>query len=294
MTRGTSRSWTARLITHFALAPLALALLAGSASLASADDDALQGPAVKDRSMPGETRQFSPGARDGKGARKDQRGMPHLAFGAGVRWLGSDEAPADVRLSDDQQTKIKAIHDEFRGQLKAYRDDHARELDTIMDELPERAQQRLERFLSGEPGGPGEKAGKGAKPPKGERAARREPPPAMDGDDVGMGAPPTQEQQAAMEKLKELMDGAPKPTEAHAKIAALLSDAQKKALESKVQEIESTMSDRQGQRRERAAKALKELTPEQREKFKNMSPEERKAAIQKRRQQKTPSESQPK
>jgi Spy/CpxP family protein refolding chaperone len=95
-------------------------------------------------------------------------------------------------------------------------------------------------------------------------------------------------------RVNALHAASPKPTEAHAKIAALLSDAQKKALESKVQEIESTMSDRQGQRRERAAKALKELTPEQREKFKNMSPEERKAAIQKRRQQKTPSESQPK
>lgn len=269
--------------TRWMLTPAALVLLAGAPSLARAvdGDDALQGPKVKDNSMPGETRKFSPGSRDEKGARMQDRGLPGMAFAGAVRWLGSEQAPAEVRLSDDQKAQIKTIRDAHRDDVKAYVQQHEAELDKLIDELPPRAAERLERFMAG-PGmdGPEDRAGEERRD---RRQDRREGRRDDRRDDRDMMEPASGAQKAALDRVKELMDGAPKPTEAHAKIAALLTAPQKQALETKVKEIESTMRNRQDDRRERMGKALEGLSPEQREQLKSMSPEERQKFMQERR-----------
>jgi hypothetical protein len=204
--------------------------------------DGLGGPKVKDRGAPGDARRF------GKGRDPKQRPFNMGAFLGAVRAMESEKAPENVRLSEEQGAEIRRIHDEFRASLRDYVDEHRAELESLRDQLPERERPRVEAFLnSGAKPGEGPKPGPRPEPGDGMMEERREP---------------TDEEKARLEpvhrRLKEIRDGAPNPADARAQVMALLSDEQKRFVE------------------ERMAKPPEpRLSPEQREKVKDMAPEQR-------------------
>src|SRR5262245_31437004 len=109
----------------------ALLLTAGTALAQTTQptDPALKGPAVKQAGVPGENRQFG----DGKAKHKERMGteIPHRLFMRSLDALRGDSADASVRLTADQDSKIKAINDAFMADVTKYREAHqgeAREL----------------------------------------------------------------------------------------------------------------------------------------------------------------------
>ncbi len=282
-------------------AGLALSL----AQVARADDqDTLSGPKVKDKSVPGERRTLT-----GKGDPKNERAgrLPPRVFERAMGVLHGDDVAGDLKLSADQEEKIRAIHDEFRGQMDDYREAHHDEVMQLREKLPPQERRRVDQFMNPErgPGGPdgeGQK-GPGAKGPdgkgprgKGPEGKRPNGPPPGEKHGPDGGAPDDgmqpmvdeQEAQAARDRLKELLDGAPKPADAHARVMAVLNDAQRGAVTKELERIQKESAERgrdakgpdgagpDGKGRE---DALKLLTPEEREKVKGMTPEERREFI---------------
>ena len=117
-------------------------------------------------------------------------------------------------------------------------------------------------------------------PPRGERRA---------GDDK-----PNPESEKARERLREIMKDAPKLEDVHAQAFGVLTAEQKKIVERELERGRAEMEKRRGEMRdgmeqrgekgERGAQGereriLERLTPEQREKLKGMTPEERREFI---------------
>ncbi len=128
----------------------------------------------------------------------------------------------------------------------------------------------------------------------------------MDGPDGPPVGEPIDERkaEAARHRLREIMEGAPKITDAHARAFAVLTAAQRPVVERELarlrdeaeQRRQAWMDDRRDQMapdepkdglakdrvRERVRGALKDLPPEERERLKAMSPEERREHLRKR------------
>jgi hypothetical protein len=264
--------------------------LASSASLYAQDDGALGGPKVNDKSVRGERRTLT-----GKGDPKIDRPARAQArlFERAVGSLRADDAPAELKLTDDQDAKIGAIREEFLAQLRSYADEHRAEFGQLRDQLPPRERGRVDQFLSSPrgPGGPDAERGprgKAGDTPggKGKGGPGGPPPPpddAMQGDEPMRDAG---EVEAAKARLKELMDGAPKPVDAHARMMAVLTDAQRDAVNKELESLQKEAADRgprgegRGEGREQLRDELMQhLTAEEKEKLKAMSPEERREFI---------------
>lgn len=272
-----------------------LALNAGA--LAQSDDDALGGPKVKDNSVQGERRTLT-GKGDEKFARAGR--LPPRTFERAMGVLHADDAPENLRLTDTQEGQIKNIREEFLGQMRDYIAEHKDEVQQLREKLPARERGRVDQFLGGGrgPGGPGgpegerrprgKGDGKGERPGKGGPDGAPPPPPrdsdAMQGDEPMVDAGETE---AAKARLKELIDGAPKPADAHARVMAVLTEAQREAVNKEVERLQKEAADRgrEAPKGEPGAgggpreEFLKNLTPEEREKLKNMSPEERREFV---------------
>ena len=266
---------------------LALVILAGTAIAQSqpkkADEPALKGPAVKEGGVPGENRQFG----DGKVKGKERMGteIPHRLFMQAVNSLRGETVDASVRLSDEQDSKIKAINDAFMESLSKYRADHMEEAKGLIKQLPPDEQRKAREFLGREARGLDGKA-----PKLGEKGKGKGKPPADATPDDMTGQTDAKKAEDAKTKLRELFEGAPKPADTHTQIFGVLNDAQKAAFQKQLDSLKKEMQDRAGEKRldkKAAAKdpAAVDLTdpriPEQmRERLKNMSPEERQQALQ--------------
>ena len=203
---------------------------------APASNDPLSGPKTNDRTLPGRTfgdQQMGKG--EGKFAQHEPPLGPMLRS---LREMAGDSAPANVKLTSEQSDQIKAIAKDFQTQMKAYRNQHADEIKAI------RAKAGLPEEPAGGPGGPGGPGG-------GVGEHRRRPsgggpggPGAGGGaagpDAGGPGGVPTgadakdPKVKAAMEQLHALMQNGPKPTDAEAKIYAVLNDSQKAYLKTEM------------------------------------------------------------
>ncbi len=261
-------------------------------------DDSLSGPKVRDNSMPGQTRQFAGGAR----AKGEPRPLPPRAFVRIVGSLEREDAPEGLALSAGQRTKIEAIREEFESSVQIFRDAHRDELLALRDSVPPQERGRIEGFLRGpegdRPEGRAGKAGKGdaqrGQNPRGE--GRGDGPPReemMDGDAPRAGKGDRKpremspEAKAARERVQEIMQDAPKPEEAQSQVMALLTQPQQEYVKGKLDEVRK-MGDaaRKGDGDKKAAdgegpreRLMQQLSPDDREKIKGMSPEERRAFI---------------
>lgn len=274
-----------------------LALIAGTSVASSAafaqdagkEQDSLGGPKVKDNSVPGQTRQFAGGSRE-KGA---PRPLPPMAMMRAIGSLDEPDAPEGLALTEDQKAQLKSIRDEQQTLMRVYVEQHKDEILTLRDQLPERERRRVDGFLNGPANGPD--GPRGERGPKGGAEGRPEGKPQGRPDDAPMdemprgergrkvrgGAPegePSPEAVAARQRLRELMEGAPKPEDAQAKAMAVLTPAQQEHVKAQLEEIRAKMQDRQGEGRGEGGpreRMLEKLSPEDREKLKGLSPEER-------------------
>lgn len=153
------------------VASAAFALFVSAGGVYAQDDrPPLRGPDVKDVSPPGERNSFVRGGKD----RKDQageRGAP-VAMMRAIRALHAPETPEDLRLSPEQDQKIKGIMDAVHDDMRAFRDAHGQEVRDLVRGLSPDARKKvidkLRPFLAAE-GGP---KGNG---PDGAPGARRGP-----------------------------------------------------------------------------------------------------------------------
>lgn len=280
-------------VAVFALiAGTSLATSAALAQDANKEQDALGGPKIKDNSVPGQTRQFAGGSRE-KGA---PRPLPPMAMMRAIGSLDGPDAPEGLALTEDQKTQLKSIREEQQTLMRVYVEQHKDEILTLRDQLPERERRRVDAFLNGPANGPdgprGERGPKGGPDRGPEGAAMDEMPRGERGRKGRADAPqaePSPEALAARQRLRELMEGAPKPEDAQAKAMAVLTPAQQEHVKAKLEEVRTRMQEggKDAMRGDRARggeggpreRMLDKLSPEDREKLKGLSPEERRAFL---------------
>ncbi len=212
-----------------------LVLAAGFASPTLAQTDApkpaLRGPEVKDREVPGFAADF--GAPDQRRRFMDR--IPPEVYRQALAVLTADDAPADVRASAEQETRIKGMTADFEAEVRAYREAHK-------DEFAE---------LRKQGGGP---------PREGRRPGAGNPNeiPPLRADEMMSPEQKAERQRSegARTKLRELMEGAPKPEALYTRIWAELSEPQKKAVQAKLDEFKADQAKRREEQyvRQRTAK----------------------------------------
>jgi len=275
-------------------APIAVILIASaglcSAQEGSKDGDVLKGPDVKDGAAPGKNRKFAEKGGGGKGA-YEQREVPMRQYARAFQILKADGKSGKVAdgaaLTVDQEEEITSLVKDYGSSVQAFRKDNDAEIKELVRVLPPEERRKVMAKL-GELGGPGQGAGRGAggpDAPKGKKPAKGERPDA-DGDAMNDGPRERASQaeiDAAMARLKELGAEAPKASDAQTKMWAVLNDQQKPLVKAELERMKVEAEKRRG---ERVGDGNGEggpgagMTPEMREKLKNMSPEERREAIQ--------------
>ena len=150
--------------------------------------DPLGGPEVEDLDVPGRGRGLSPDMDRTRGPAG--RPQPRQILDV-VRSLSDERTPEELRLSEDQSASVRAIAQEFQGEMKRFRSEHAEELASL----------RREAGLDG--GGERRRGGRGGK----------------DEGDAG--------QQEARQRLRELMSEGPKIEDYQARIWEVLTPEQR-------------------------------------------------------------------
>lgn len=270
------------------LGVIAGAVLMATAGLATGQDkgakqpdDVLRGPQVKDAGVPGQRGSL---AKQGKGARErmENPAIPPRQFQQAVLALKEPSVPADARLSADQEEKLRVIRSDFESKVRDFRQAHEGEIRQLREDLGPEARRRLDERLRGALGPEGDKSPKG-KPPQKKGKNK---------DAAGDGAKPdadpmdsTQRENAAKERLVKLADELPNFREAQSQMWGVLNEKQQSIVKAKLDELR-----KEGEKKRDAAggepraKLLDRLTPEQREKLKNMTPDERRDALRRLRE----------
>lgn len=195
---------------------------AGLAMPALGDDakDALGGPAVQDRNVPGVAGSFGEGV-EGKKRTQAMR-LPPQVFRESMNAVMGDDAPADVRVTAEQREKFEGWFDEFQDSVREYQRTHRQEI----QELRRKTGDQRGRRPGGGGGGP-------------QRGAPSQ-------DDQMNAAPDDKEVAAARDQLRQIMEGAPKIEDIHTKVWAELNEKQKAAVDEKI----AVFRERQAQDRE--------------------------------------------
>jgi hypothetical protein len=269
---------------------LSLATLAGTtlAQQSKPDDQPLKGPAVKDDSVPGESRRFTGGAVKKKESVGER--IPHQAFLRSLSVLKAPDIDPTARLSDEQAGKIEQISRDYRESQRAYMEEHREEIAKIRKKANPELRKRIDSAL----GEPGLQTIKEVTPSKEKGKA-----PAKDGDasDESMMQPQTEAEDAAIKtRAAEIAQGAPKATDAHAKIWAVLTASQRPIVEKELARVKKELETRRDGGKKGDAKKksgadgenidLSTLPPAMQERLKNMTPEEREKAMERLRNRK--------
>ncbi len=130
----------------------AFAVLAGTAQgqdAPSRPDDRkppLQGPAVPQNRPPHVDDQFGDGMKPGKEGRREAV-IPMRAYAEVIDKLRGEKAPADIRLSAEQEHQIGAIEQEFRDAAKEFaqkmRQERGQNQDKPQGDKPERPRREM-------------------------------------------------------------------------------------------------------------------------------------------------------
>ena len=156
--------------SRFSLRPFALLALCGlSLGLTPAlfaqpphqnppSADALRGPEVRDRQVPGVEGSFGEAGGERKRFINENR-LPPRVFRDAMETVLAPDAPESLRVTDEQRTRYRGWMDDFQKSVGAYMKEHATELQEL-------------RRKAGEPGRPGPKGPAGPdaqnKPPQPE------------------------------------------------------------------------------------------------------------------------------
>lgn len=205
---------------------IGLAALAFAAPvLGQQNADPLKGPEVKDQAVPGTVGQFGGAETKGKFAQREVR--PMVFMEAVKKALGPD-APEDVRMSPEQQTKLRALAEDYRTQVQAYMKSRGADGEKVRKALAERA--------------------KGAKGAKGGKDAAKGTEGANTGDMQDMAA-----------KAEELRAGMPSASDMYTKAWEILSAKQRAAVEARIEEFKHQREVEEG--KEYVARKLKKAEP---------------------------------
>lgn len=250
--------------------------LVGAAGTAVAIEPSggLSGPSVQDRKVPGVNGTF--GERGDR--RPGQYEVPAQVVRQALEEALGPGAPEAVRASDAQHAKVRGLLEAFQVEQRKFMEEN-------------RAEMAKYRSLGGPRRKPGEESAKGA--PKDPRPA---------GGTGEMSEMTDEQRSEMMERARELREKMPKFADTQTKIWAELSDAQKQAVEARLEAWRTEQqkkeaeryAERQLKQRENAAPNAKgpanpggparEITPEQRERFmralERMSPEQREQLLQ--------------
>lgn len=202
-------------------AAMGLCLIAVSTTLAQASSDSLSGPKVQDNTPPGNT--FGDSNKGGADRKFAQHGPPLGPMLRTLREMGSENAPANVKLSDDQVTQARAIARDFMEQVKAFRQQHADEIKAIRAKagLPEQPAPDSHNSNAGDANQKHPRRGPGAGGPGAPGGREGGPEREFAGAD-----PKDPKVKEAMQEMRTLMESGPKPQDAETKIWALLNPAQ--------------------------------------------------------------------
>ncbi|QOJ00371.1 MAG: hypothetical protein HRU70_07655 [Phycisphaeraceae bacterium] len=247
-------------------------------------EPALRGPAVRDGGQPGQRQNFAPGQR-GQGRAAADGAMPMRQFMRALEVVRGEKAAAEVRLTSDQDSRIKVLTDEFEAKQTAFVEKHRAEIESLAQKLPPQERRRAlavlqvaspENRQQGRPaeGRPEGRPGR----PAGDRPA----------DDM---MAPERIDEAAAEKartrLREITEGAPKPADTQTKVLGVLTSVQRPLVDAELARMRQQGGMGGGQMNEAITKAAEdgkitdaeldalELPERLKERLRNMSPEER-------------------
>lgn len=259
-----------------------LATLAGTAGAQEKkpDDEALKGPAVKD-DAPG-TRKFTQ-----KGQQRGQQEVPIRVFMKALEVIRGEQASEDVRLTAEQNEQLKAHMDGYQAEVAKFREANGEKIRALAAKLsPEdrkKAMQRLAPYLNERGGRPGEKGDKKARPGNDKPA-----------DEMGDPMTPVDEKESngAMYQLKKLAENAPNQANVQAKLWTVLTDAQKPLVQKELERIQKEQREKNkpadgAKPGEPGADPIMDnprIPQELKDKLKDMTPEERRAALREYRQ----------
>ncbi len=255
-------------------------------------ENVLGGPKVKDNSVPGAKSRFSAGKGDKKERALD-RGIPPGVYMKALDVL-RDGAAESVRLTSTQDEKIRDIQREFIDSERAYMREHLSEVRELRKDMPpemrKRVDERLKNAKAFEKGLPkdGVKKDKKGAPPPPPPPSRDEPMQEMDEPMKDGAAPDAAATARARDRIEEIFNGAPKPKDAQSKVWALLTEVQRPVLQAEIERLQ-----KDGQK----GRGLEGPSAELRDKLKNMTPEERKKALEEMREKraaKRPQDGEPK
>jgi hypothetical protein len=297
------------------LITLTLVLVAGSASSVLAlDDKGLGGPAVKDESVQGQPRKLAGGKGNPRdAARESAQRVPHRGFLRALMSLQNDDAAASMRLTEGQLATIKQANEKFVDSATDYASTNKATIEQLRDQLPMQERRRVEGFLrvaediallrdvtnmtDAPKGEPGQRGPRDANKDKGGEGAKD----AQQVDEA--------KAKEARDQLRTIVERAPNPADAHAAMMAVLTEEQKAFVKEQGEKMRGGRGDRhgrdgparegemgKGEGREGAKGKGRgqgpRLTEEQREKLKNMTPEERREFMRKMREQRRDKEGQ--
>lgn len=210
------------------IAVLAIAALTAAAAgqpRPAEQPDPLSGPKVRGRDVPGVEGRFG---GEPAGPQRARRALPVRVFEEALGALRGPEAPADLRLSVEQEERVDALLEDYRARVRAYLREHRGELGGAAREPLRRALR--EGRAPRRRGGPDAPAMEPGRPMEGEERAR--------------------------ERLAELRQNMPRFDDWQVKVWAELRQDQRKAVESRMEEMRRQIRERMGeeyvQRRVRA------------------------------------------
>lgn len=252
---------------------LGVMLLASGGALgqseAPKDEDALKGPQV-DKGAPG-SRKF--GSKSGNPNREAQVNLRTINRALGV--LRSEEA-GENRLTADQEAELKTAMETFRKDVETFHASHQSEIRSLMEKMTPKDRRTVMARMQAA----GINAGKGERG-EGRPGGKGQPPADLqDGMQDGMQEADDAASKAAMTELRKLMEGAPKPADVQVKVWKTLTEAQQGVLKKEMERLA-----KEGREGADAAMNNPRLPAELREKLANMSPEERREAIRKYREE---------
>jgi hypothetical protein len=259
---------------------LALVFAAGTAQAQDKPKEApLEGPKVRDNSMPGRGRGL------GEADRRPGDGLRLPVIMKALDVLRGDKA-GENKLTEEQEKSIKTALEDFQKASREFTEKNREELASLRSQLTaeDRAKLGEGRPRPG-PNGKGKEGGK----PEGKPADGKP------GEDEMMAPPADAKPDAeaskkALARIQEILASRPNPETAQTKAWSTLSDSQKKLLEAEIKRLTEEMQKKGKPGEAGNLDDLKGKTPEEimndprvperlRERLKNMSPEERKEAI---------------
>ncbi|MBC7835137.1 MAG: hypothetical protein H7Y88_08550, partial [Phycisphaerales bacterium] len=212
-------------LTGLALSMSAAALAQSAPPQPDPSQRALRGPDVKDRHVPGADVPFG-GARAGRFADR----IPPPAFAEALQILSAPDAPADIKASEAQIEKFKLLREEFASQRRAYMQEHHDDFEALRSNAGERRQGR------GRPGPDGLPEGTPRNQRPDQRLDMMDEPAPSDRAPNGAGKA---ERQTARARLAEIEKGAPRHEDLYKKVWVELTEPQRTAVQSKLDEFKA-------------------------------------------------------